>query len=46
MEGRKAPVSGMFPGTITDLYYFENEGQMLAENIIQRYGRGMPMVRL
>lgn len=27
----KTPVSGMFPGTITNLYYFENEGQMYGE---------------
>lgn len=27
----KTPVSGIFPGTITDLYYFENEGQMYGE---------------
>ena len=27
----KTSVSGMFPGTITNLYYFENEGQMYGE---------------
>lgn len=27
----KTPVSGIFPGTITNLYYFENEGQIYGE---------------
>ena len=32
LEGNgKTPVSGIFPGTITNLYYFENEGQMYGE---------------
>ncbi len=32
LEGNeKTPVSGIFPGTIMNLYYFENEGEMYGE---------------